>query len=280
LDQFGLNNGITCTGLCLLRHEPIYHMKVTFLGTGTSQGVPVIACDCPICTSMDARDSRLRTSIMLSADGHNVVIDSGPDFRQQMLREKVKNISGIVFTHEHKDHLAGLDEVRAFNYFNKWRAQIYCNAQVEEAIRREYAYVFAEVRYPGIPEIDIIPINNSDPFEIDGITFQPIEVMHMFMKVLGFRIGDFTYITDANYISDYEKAKILGSRVLVLNALRKQKHPSHFNLAEAIALSEELGAETTYLTHISHQLGLHREIEKSLPTNVKLAYDGLQIEVK
>lgn len=255
-------------------------MKVTFLGTGTSQGVPVIACDCQVCTSTDSRDSRLRTSVMIHSEGHNVIIDSGPDFRQQMLREQVKEISGIVFTHEHKDHIAGLDEVRAFNYFNSWRAQIYCNAQVESAIRREYAYVFAEVRYPGIPEIDINPINNTDPFVVAGMRFQPIEVMHMFMKVLGFRINDFTYITDANYISEDEKNKIRGSKVLVLNALRKQKHPSHFNLDEAIALAQELGAETTYLTHISHQLGNHEEIEKLLPENIKLAYDGLQIEIR
>lgn len=255
-------------------------MKVTFLGTGTSQGVPVIVCDCEVCSSIDPRDARLRTSIMINVAGKNVVIDSGPDFRQQMLRERVKEISGIVFTHEHKDHIAGLDEVRAFNYFNKWRAQVYCNAQVEAAIRREYAYVFAEVRYPGIPEIDINPINSNDIFDVAGITFQPIEVMHMFMKVLGFRIGDFTYITDANYISDEEKMKIKGSRILVLNALRQQKHPSHFNLEEAISLANELGAETTYLTHISHQLGLHSAIEKTLPSNVKLAFDGLQIEVE
>ena len=255
-------------------------MKITFLGTGTSQGVPVIACDCQVCNSLDSRDARLRTSIMINSGGHNVVIDSGPDFRQQMLRERVKAISGIVFTHEHKDHIAGLDEVRAFNYFNKWRAQVYCNTQVEEAIRREYAYVFAEVRYPGIPEIDLNTINSHDVFDVAGIKFQPIEVMHMFMKVLGFRIGDFTYITDANYISDQEKQKIKGSQTLVLNALRQQKHPSHFNLEEAIALANELGAETTYLTHISHQLGLHSDIEKTLPSNIKLAYDGLQIEIK
>lgn len=254
-------------------------MQITFLGTGTSQGVPVIACNCEVCTSEDFRDNRLRTSIMITEEEKNIIIDSGPDFRQQMLREKVTEISGIVFTHEHKDHIAGLDEVRAFNYFNKWRAQVYCNAQVEAALRREYAYVFAEVRYPGIPEIDINPINHHDPFLVEGIEFRPIEVMHMYMKVLGFRVGDFTYITDANYISDAEKEKIKGSKTLVLNALRLQKHPFHFNLDEALELAAELGAETTYLTHISHQLGKHSYIETQLPPQVKLAYDGLKIDL-
>lgn len=253
-------------------------MTITFLGTGTSQGVPVITCDCAICTSADPRDQRLRSSVMVTCKGKNVIIDTGPDFRQQMLREKVKAIDAIVFTHEHKDHIAGLDEVRAFNYFNKWRAQVYCTALVEEALRREFAYAFTDMKYPGIPEIDIHRIDTT-PFELIDLTFQPIAVTHFEMPVFGYRIGDFTYITDANYISDEEKSKIRGSKVLVLNALRKAKHPSHFNLEQAIALSRELEAETTYFTHISHQLGIHETIEKELPPGIHLAYDGLKINI-
>lgn len=215
---------------------------------------------------------------MISHEGQSVVIDSGPDFRQQMLRERVNAISGIVYTHEHKDHIAGLDEVRAFNFFNKWRAQIYCTDIVEEAIRREFAYAFAEIKYPGIPEIDINRIT-AEPFELIGLRFIPIRLTHFQMPVFGYRIGDFTYITDANYISEEEKAKVRGSKILVLNALRREKHPSHFNLDEAIALAQELGAETTYFTHISHQLGKHEEVEKELPSGIRIAYDGLSIEI-
>ncbi len=253
-------------------------MTITFLGTGTSQGVPVITCECAICTSKDPQDQRLRSSIMVTNEGKNVVVDTGPDFRQQMLREKVKAIAGIVFTHEHKDHIAGLDEVRAFNYFNKWRAQVYCSALVDAALRREFAYAFADMKYPGIPEIDINQIT-LQPFSLIGLEFIPIEVMHFQMPVFGYRIGDFTYITDANSISEEEKAKIRGSKVLVLNALRREKHPSHFNLPEAIALATELGAEKTYFTHISHQLGLHEDINRELPAGMQLAYDGLKIDI-
>ncbi len=215
---------------------------------------------------------------MINVDGKNVVIDSGPDFRQQMLREKVKHLAGIVFTHEHKDHIAGLDEVRAFNYFNQWRAQVYCTKEVEAALRREFAYAFSNSNYPGIPVIDLNIIDET-AFDVSGISFLPVAVMHMSMKVFGYRIGDFTYITDANYISEQEKEKIRGSRVLVLNALRREEHPSHFNLEQAIALADEMKAETTYFTHISHQLGLHAEIEKELPAGMHLAYDGLKFEL-
>jgi phosphoribosyl 1,2-cyclic phosphate phosphodiesterase len=251
-------------------------LKITFLGTGTSQGVPVIACDCAVCTSGDLRDLRLRSSIMLEQNTLRVIVDSGPDFRQQMLRHRIKSIDGLVFTHEHKDHIAGLDEVRAFNFFNKWRAQVYCTKRVEEALHREFAYAFAEHKYPGIPEIDINLIVNS-PFDVAGIQFIPIEVKHMFMPVFGYRVGNFSYITDANFISEEEKLKLKGSQILVLNALRHEKHPSHFTLDEAIALAKEVGAERTYFTHISHQLGLHKEVDTTLPENMFLAYDGLEV---
>ena len=253
-------------------------MTVTFLGTGTSQGVPIIACHCPICTSADPRDQRLRSAVMLSHNDRNVVIDTGPDFRQQMLRAQVQRLDGVVFTHEHKDHIAGLDDIRAFNYFQREKMNVYCTEAVEIALRREFAYVFSDFRYPGIPEIELHRITNA-PFEVAGMTLTPIEVMHMKMPVLGYRIGDFTYITDANYISEPEKEKIKGSKVLVLNALRREKHPSHYTLDEALALVEELQPEQTYFTHISHQLGLHEEVSKELPANVHLAYDGLTITI-
>lgn len=253
-------------------------MTVTFLGTGTSQGVPVIACHCPICTSADPRDQRLRSSVMLSLNDRNVVIDTGPDFRQQMLRAQVQRLDGVVFTHEHKDHIAGLDDIRAFNYFQREKMNVYCTEAVEIALKREFAYAFSDFKYPGIPEIELNRITNSS-FDVAGMTLTPIEVMHMKMPVYGYRIGDFTYITDANYISDSEKEKIKGSKVLVLNALRREKHPSHYTLDEALALVEELQPEQTYFTHISHQLGLHEEVSKELPTNVHLAYDGLTITI-
>lgn len=253
-------------------------MTVTFLGTGTSQGVPVIACHCPICTSADPRDQRLRSSVMLSLNDRNVVIDTGPDFRQQMLRAQVQRLDGVVFTHEHKDHIAGLDDIRAFNYFQREKMNVYCTEAVEIALKREFAYAFSDFKYPGIPEIELNRITNSS-FDVAGMTLTPIEVMHMKMPVYGYRIGDFTYITDANYISDSEKEKIKGSKVLVLNALRREKHPSHYTLDEALALVEELQPEQTYFTHISHQLGLHEEVSKELPSNVHLAYDGLTITI-
>lgn len=253
-------------------------MKVTFLGTGTSQGVPLIGCTCEVCASESTFDKRLRSSIQIDINNKVFVIDSGPDFRQQMLRAKTKQLDALLFTHEHKDHIAGMDDIRAFNYLNKKVIDVYASLPVQAALRREYQYVFAEKKYPGIPEINLITIDSS-PFFIDGVEVIPIEVLHYKMPVLGFRIQDFTYITDANFISEKEKEKIKGSKVLVLNALRKEKHISHFTLDEAIALAQELEIPTVYFTHISHQLGLHKEVSKILPSNMHLAFDGLVIEV-
>jgi phosphoribosyl 1,2-cyclic phosphate phosphodiesterase len=253
-------------------------MQITFLGTGTSQGIPLIACPCEVCASPDSKDKRLRSSVMITEGNRNVVIDTGPDFRQQMLREQVKTIEGIVYTHEHKDHIAGMDDVRAFNYFQRTHINLYCTAQVEAALHREFAYAFSDEKYPGIPEVAIVRIN-SGPFEVSGIPFEPIQVQHMHLPVMGFRIRDFTYITDANFIDEKEKEKIRGSRVLVLNALRHKAHPSHFTLNEAITLAKEIGAESTYFTHISHQLGRHEEVQSLLPEGTFLAYDGLRIEI-
>jgi phosphoribosyl 1,2-cyclic phosphate phosphodiesterase len=253
-------------------------VKITFLGTGTSQGVPLIACKCPVCTSNDPRDKRLRTSVLVETDTTTFVIDTGPDFRQQMLREKVTKMDAVIFTHEHKDHIAGLDDIRAFNFILKKRIPVYAEMRVQEAIRREFAYIFADYKYPGIPEIDFHSIENV-PFSIQGISVMPIRVMHFNLPVYGFRFSDFVYITDANAISEEEKEKIRGCKIMVINALRRQTHVSHFNLEQALELITELKPEKAYLTHISHQLGKHSDLEKELPENVFQAYDGLKLEL-
>lgn len=252
-------------------------MKITVLGSGTSQGVPVIACDCHTCISDDLKDKRLRASIMVTWNDQNFVIDAGPDFRQQMLQHEVKTLRAVVFTHEHKDHLAGLDDVRAFNYREQRDMEVFCTEAVEEALRREYHYVFSGVRYPGIPSINLNRIVNSS-FELpEGPVLTPIEVMHYKMPVFGYRIGDFTYITDAKTISEEEVLKVIGTKVLMVNALHRSEHLSHFNLEEALEFIDKVKPEVAYLTHISHLFGRHEEIERILPPNVFAAYDGLQI---
>jgi phosphoribosyl 1,2-cyclic phosphate phosphodiesterase len=254
-------------------------MKVTFLGTGTSQGVPIIACPCRVCQSTDARDNRLRSSVMISAGGLNIVVDTGPDFRQQMLRAQVKRLDGVVFTHAHKDHIAGFDDIRAFNYMQKEKMDVYADQIVQKQMHREFYYIFEEQnRYPGVPEVNLHTIDLK-PFLLKGVEFIPIQVMHHRLPVLGFRVGDFTYITDANYIDEAEKEKIKGSKVLVLNALRRESHISHYTLDQAVALVTELNVQQTYLTHISHQMGLHSETEHELPPHIRLAYDGLEISL-
>lgn len=253
-------------------------MQITFLGTGTSQGVPVIACPCNVCQSTDPKDKRLRASILIEVDGKTFVIDTGPDFRQQMLRAEVKNLDAILFTHEHKDHLAGFDDIRAFNFITKKKIDVYASFRVQEAIRREFAYIFSDFKYPGIPEINLHLLENKE-ITIKGVDFIPVEVMHHKMSVFAFRVGDFTYITDANFISEIEKEKIKGSKVIVINTLRKEAHISHFTFQQAIDLMQELKPQKAYFTHISHQLGLHKEVQKELPTFIELAYDGLKIEL-
>ncbi len=253
-------------------------MKVTFLGTGTSQGVPVILCTCLVCKSFDLRDKRLRASIMIEVDNQTLIIDTGPDFRQQMLQSKAKNVDAILFTHEHKDHIAGLDDIRAFNYVQKRPMDVYAEERVQEALKREYAYVFAEFKYPGIPEMNMHLIEN-EPFKINETNIIPIRVMHYRLPIFGFRIQDFTYITDANFISDIELEKIKGSKVVVINALHQSQHISHFNLREALNVLDKINPERAFLTHISHTMGLHSEVEKLLPNYVKFAYDGLDVEL-
>jgi phosphoribosyl 1,2-cyclic phosphate phosphodiesterase len=253
-------------------------LKITFLGTGTSQGVPVIACRCRVCTSTDPKDNRLRSSVMITDEQTNIVIDAGPDFRQQMLRASVTRLDGLIFTHEHKDHIAGMDDIRAFNYIHNKNVDVYATKRVQEALHREFPYVFEDLKYPGVPEINMHTIDMT-PFKTGSINLIPIEVLHYRLPVLGFRTGDFTYITDANFISEIEKEKIRGSRVVVVNALRKEPHVSHYTLKEALQLLDEIGAKEGYLTHISHQLGKHEEINAELPANVRCAYDGLEIEI-
>ena len=252
--------------------------SATILGSGTSQGIPVIACECHVCTSPDPKDNRLRCSVLLEIHGKNYVIDAGPDFRQQMLRSKVKSLEAVLFTHEHKDHMAGLDDVRAFNFIENRDMDIYCSKEVEVALRREYHYAFEEDKYPGIPQLNIITIENK-PFELSGtIPVVPVQVMHYFMPVFGFRIGDFAYITDAKTVGPEEIEKLHGLKVLIVNALRKEPHISHFNLEEALDFIAKVKPERAYLTHISHLFGTHEEIENELPANVFAAFDGLKFE--
>lgn len=253
-------------------------MRITFLGTGTSQGVPVIACTCAVCTSTDPHDKHLRSSILIEDNGKNVVIDSGPDFRYQMLRAQVKHLEAVVFTHEHKDHIAGLDDIRAFNYFQNSAIDVFANLRVQAALKREFSYIFSDYQYPGIPQINLKTID-LEPFTAAGLRMIPIEVLHYKLPVLGFRIKDFTYITDAKTVSETETEKIKGSKILVLNALQKEKHISHFTFQEAIAFAEKIGAEMTYFTHISHRLGKFQDVSAELPANIKLAYDGLQLDI-
>ncbi len=254
------------------------NLKLIFLGTGTSQGIPIIACKCPVCLSTDTKDKRLRSSVLIEVNNQVIVIDSGPDFRYQMLRARVEKLDAILFTHEHKDHTAGLDDIRAFNWINKKAIDIYAEERVHNSLKQEFAYVFAEIQYPGIPQLNLCTIENK-PFHIKGVEITPIRAKHFKLPVYGYRIGKIAYLTDANYISEEEKQKLKGLKVLVLNALRKEKHLSHFTLSEALLLIKELKPEKAYLTHLSHQLGFHKEVSKELPKNVFMAYDGLEIEI-
>ncbi len=244
------------------------------LGTGTSQGVPVIGCECPVCQSSNPKDKRLRCSVLIENENKVVVIDSGPDFRQQMLRENVKRLDGLIFTHEHKDHVAGMDDIRAFNYFQKKPVELYATARVQGELKREFHYVFDGSNYPGIPQVKLNTIDLS-PFNVAGIDFIPIEVLHYKLPVLGFRIKGFVYITDANYIAETERKKIRNADVLIINALRREEHVSHFTLTQAIEMIKDLQPNKAYLTHISHQMGLHNDVEAELPDNIHIAFDGL-----
>lgn len=252
-------------------------LKITFLGTGTSSGVPMIGCDCEVCTSTDTKDNRLRSSILVQSANTTLVVDTGPDFRLQMLQHKVKKLDAVLFTHPHKDHMAGLDDIRAYNFFTKKPVDIYADSLTEEAVRRDFYYAFTDTKYPGLPELNLNTIS-TEPFVVGDIPVIPVQVWHLRMPVLGFRFGKFTYITDANRIDDAEKDKIRGSEAMVVNALRKQKHVSHFTLEEAIDLVAELKVPEAYFTHLSHQMGRHELIESELPEGMHLAYDGLILQ--
>ena len=254
-------------------------MKVTFLGTGTSQGVPVIGCDCPVCTSTDKKDQRLRAAILVSIGPTNIVIDVGPDFRQQLLRAKITKLDAILLTHEHNDHIIGMDDVRPLNFSQKKHIPVYANERVQTDLKKRFEYIFKAEPYPGAPRIELHIIQASKNFEVEGIPIIPIEVLHGQLPVLGFRFNNFTYITDAKTISDTELTKLRGTEILVLNALHHSLHHSHLNLEEALALIEKIQPKKAYLTHISHRMGLDKEVAEMLPDNVFLGYDGLALEV-
>ena len=248
-------------------------IKIQLLGTGTSTGIPMIGCQCQVCKSLNPKDNRLRSSILVQSATTTLVVDTTPDFRYQMLRTNTTHLDAVVYTHPHKDHMAGLDDIRAFNFFSQKQMDIYANSLTEEAVRRDFYYAFAETKYPGVPELNLITIDET-PFFIGDIPVQPILVYHHKMPVYGYRFGDFTYITDANRIEPEQLEKIRGSKVLVLNALRKEDHISHLTLQEAIDIAMELAIPEVYFTHISHQLGLNDLINQELPAHIKLAFDG------
>lgn len=253
-------------------------MKVTFLGTGTSQGIPVIGCACAVCCSKNPKDKRLRVSILIETEDQTLVVDVGPDFRQQMLREQVQKLDAVLLTHEHRDHIAGLDDVRAFNFKYEMDMPVYCSLQVQEQLKKAYAYIF-EATYPGVPRVVLHTISKENAFEIGSTIITPIELMHGALPILGFRVGNFAYLTDTKTIGNEELKKLEGLDILVLNALHHFPHHSHLNLEEALAMVERIGAKQAYFTHMSHLMGTHTETSASLPPHIQLAYDGLQIDI-
>ncbi len=259
--------------------------NITFFGTGTSQGIPMIGCQCAVCTSSDFRDKRLRSSALIQHNGLSVLIDAGPDFRYQMLRSKTNHLDAILLTHEHKDHTGGLDDIRALNYFNKKPFPIYCEERVLESLKNEFAYAFEENPYPGVPQFNVQIIKNA-PFKIksainetNDCTIIPIRAFHYKLPVLGFRIGDIAYITDASQIPVNEFEKLKNLSVMVVNTVRREKHISHFSLSEALEVIDKVGAKRSYLTHLSHQIGLHTDLQSVLPKKVYAAYDGLTVTI-
>lgn len=252
-------------------------MKLTLLGTGTSQGVPVIGCSCEVCASTDPRDNRLRSSAWLSDGATNIVIDVGPDFRQQMLRTSVHHLDGVLLTHEHNDHVIGLDDVRPFNFRSGHPMTVYALPRVAEQVRRRFEYVFGDP-VPGVPRIRLVEIDKDTPFHIGSVRVQPIEIIHGHLMILGFRFGDLTYLTDVKAVSENEKAKITGTKYLITSALHHREHPMHMNLSEALDFVADIAPQQAWLTHVSHQMGLAAEMNGQLPDNVTLAHDGLEIE--
>ncbi len=254
-------------------------MTITFLGTGTSQGIPVIGSNHPVCLSKDPKDKRLRVSVLVSWDDNNFVVDCGPDFRQQMLLHPIEKLDGILFTHEHADHTAGIDDIRPF-FFRQGDIPIYAHQRVINSLKKRFDYIFAdENRYPGAPAVQVFEVKKDKPISLGGLNVIPIEAYHNRLQVFGYRFGEFVYLTDIKKVEEEEIEKIKGAKVLVVNALREEPHHSHFNLEEALEFAEQVGADKTYFTHISHMLGFHEEVEKQLPPNIHLAYDNLQLKI-
>ena len=253
-------------------------MEITFLGTGTSQGVPVIGCNCDVCLSHNPKDKRLRSSVLINVDGNTLVIDTGPDFRQQMLRENVKKLDAVLFTHSHKDHTAGLDDIRPYNFRSKKPMEVFCSNDVLSSLKMEFSYIFADFKYPGVPKVNINLIDESI-FNFNNISITPIKALHHKLPVHGFRIKDFVYLTDISEISQEEKKKILNADIIVLDSLRKEPHLSHLCLQQSIDLIKEVNPKRAYLIHISHLMGLHDEVNSEIPSNISLAYDGLKITI-
>ncbi|MEC7265784.1 MAG: MBL fold metallo-hydrolase [Bacteroidota bacterium] len=254
-------------------------MTITFLGTGTSQGIPVIGSNHPVCLSKDPKDKRLRVSVLVSWDDYNFVVDCGPDFRQQMLLHPIEKLDGILFTHEHADHTAGIDDIRPF-FFRQGDIPIYAHQRVINSLKKRFDYIFAdENRYPGAPAVQIFEVTKDKPIPLGGLNIIPIEAYHNRLQVFGYRFGEFVYLTDIKKVEEEEIKKMKGAKVLVVNALREEPHHSHFNLEEALEFAELVGADETYFTHISHMLGFHEEVEKQLPPNIHLAYDNLQLKI-
>lgn len=253
-------------------------MQVRLLGTGTSQGIPIIGCQCPVCTSEDLRDHRFRTSALVTVDGLNILIDTGPDLRMQLLRAGVTRLDAVLYTHEHMDHTAGLDDVRPINFMMKQTLNLYGLPRVMRSLHKGFEYAFAEHKYPGVPTIALNPIK-PEPFFIDGVEIQPIRVRHMALPILGYRIRNFAYITDGSFIAPTELKKMEGVNVLVINALRKEEHYSHFNLEQALSIIRKVGPQRAYLTHISHEMGRYTEVSPTLPENVFLGIDNEVVDV-
>ena len=251
-------------------------LHIEFLGTGTSLGIPMIGCKCDVCKSVNPKNNRLRASLLIKYNNKNVVIDCGPDFRTQLLRAGVDNLESVLITHEHRDHIAGLDDIRSINYILRKSVDVYLSPASLEAVKVEFPYIFQPGDYKGAPKINFKKITHS-PFELIGLKFIPLEVDHRNMKVFGFRIGDFSYITDANHIPEETMKLLKGTKILVINALRIKKHPTHFNLEEAVEIAKKIGAKKTYFTHLGHLIGKHDEVNKNLPKGMALAYDGLRI---
>ncbi len=253
-------------------------MKIRFLGTGTSQGIPIVGCECPVCTSDDPRNERLRCAILIKNKDQHLVIDIGPDFRQQMLRAKINRLDAILITHEHNDHIIGMDDVRPFNFRSGKDMPVYARPSVQKDLKRRFPYIFSDHPYPGAPSVVLKNIEVSEPFQIGNTTIIPIDALHGKLPVLGFRIGNFTYLTDIKTISDQELAKVKGTELLVISALHQHEHHSHLNLREALEIIQKVKPTRAYLTHLSHKMGLHKEVEATLPPNVLIAYDNLEID--